>query len=197
MKALVSGQASLALVFSQPRQIRRLDRTPTVYPASLDPLRLFDGCVDVVEYEVDREGDVDQLTERAWACDRATRLFLLLLAPDEDEQFLREYAEYAEELLQDEAVLNFVKGRMSCSPFATFFEINRVLAAAEQTPKTLALFQSLLNLQGPIRKVLEAYNRLDKALFGDEERRADLMSSLVREEICDRVSYGYRCGNRY
>jgi tetratricopeptide (TPR) repeat protein len=181
VKVLVSGQAGLAVAFSTPPEVRRLDSTPIPLPDNLDPLRIFEGCSDVKEHTVQSLSEVDQITERAWACDRALRLFLLALDPTEPSDALREYAECVEELLEDEYVLNFVHQQMSSVPFPTLIEINRTEEALEGLQKTRALFDFILDLQGTIRKVHDAYNKVYSTYFDGEIVRSELLAKFVAD----------------
>ena len=98
----------------------------------------------------------DALSEREWAKDRALRLFLLLLDPQEPLDELRDYAECVEELIDQPEVLDFVRARMTSEPFPVLVEVNRIQDAARNCLRVLALFTELVDIQRVIKSEAKA-----------------------------------------
>lgn len=180
MRVLVSGQGAIAVSMDAPRYLYTLDCERVPAPANGDALRVFDGCLDVREREVEDDGVVPVL-ERAWALDRCLRLFLFLVDPQEPEEILREYAECVEDLLEKLSLEDDILPPLSSTPFPVIIQEKRIREAAASTPRALALFERVLALQGHIRRVHEAFEKLSDSFFESEIDRQKLSNALQVE----------------
>lgn len=182
MRFLISGQAAAAVSLEAPRQLFRLDSEPVAAPANGDAWRVFDGCSDVVEFDLDN-GSIQDALERVWAVDRALRAFLFLIDPQESEEFLDEYAACVEELLSQHAINDELIVRLSSVPFPVLVEVKRVQQAAAAYPALLELFNRALDLQGHIIKVHTAFANLSDGYFESETDRVQFQRVLDAEGI--------------
>ncbi len=181
MKALISGEASVAFVPGKPPVLRLLDgRAIEAWHAS-DALRAFDGCSDVFETSVSTSEEVDQLLRSAWASDRALKLALLLLDPEEPEEELTEYAECLEELIQDASVRDSVERRLMSAAFPIMVELNRILRACQSSPITTNLISRIFRLQGPVGQVRSAFDNVPAAPFGGQREKALCREALISD----------------
>ena len=176
----MSGQAAVAVTMDAPRYLYALDCDPVPAAANGDAWRVFDGCLDVQEIKVEKDGVLPAL-ERAWALDRCLRLFMFLIDPQEPEEFLPEYAECVEELLTQLSCEEDILPRLSNTPFPLIIEIKRIREAAARAPKVLVLFERVLNLQGHIRRVHGAFESLSDGFFDSEIARQRFYNALQAE----------------
>lgn len=182
MRFLISGQAAAAVSLEVPRQLFRLDSEPIAAPGNGEAWRVFDGCSDVAEFDLDK-GSIQAAVERFWAIDRALRAFLFLIDPQEPEEFLDEYAACVEELLSQYALNDELVVRLSSAPFPVLVEVKRVQQAAAAYPALLALFSRALDLQGHIIKVHTAFANLSDGFFESEADRVQFERVLGAEGI--------------
>jgi tetratricopeptide (TPR) repeat protein len=191
---LVSGQAAAALSLEAPRQLFFLDEEPVAAPSGGDAFRLFDGCVDLQEIDVPSD-DVATALERAWAVDRALRIFLFLLDPQEPEEELHGYAECIEDLITTYDLASVIVERMSTEQFPVMVEVKRVQLASDKFPRVLELFNKILGLQGHIVKVQNAFANVSEAFFDSEVDKANLLGDLKAEGVFSEFAIALQQGN--
>ncbi|GJE13387.1 tetratricopeptide repeat protein [Methylobacterium longum] len=179
MKALLSGEAAKIVV---------LGKANTLCEANLDVVRTIDkseihlhfqGCSDLDTVEVRSLEVARQIVQDAWACDRALRLFLFLVAADGDADDLIEYAECAEELFELECVKDFVTNRLMSKELGTTVQTDAVMSATEATPITRAIFEDIIAIQDHAAKVSAAYERVHPAAFGGEREKEICKNRLI------------------
>ena len=73
---------------------------------------LFAGCRDIVLFKGIRQNEVIAKFTEAWECDRALRLFLILLDPEEDPEVRSEAADWVEQALLKESLKNFIENQL-------------------------------------------------------------------------------------
>jgi tetratricopeptide (TPR) repeat protein len=179
MKALVSGQAGLAIILGRQPELRSLDGLVRSGGDLANLLRVFDGCADVQQIEVRSVAEADQRVAHAWSVDRALKLFLLLLDPGEPVADIADYADCVEELIADAAVREGLERRMFAAPLPTMVEIIRVESAAENKLEVLSLFQRTLSMQAPIKLVRSAFDQIKATKFGGIDSKNACLNEFI------------------
>lgn len=179
LKALISGQAAAAVILGRQPELRVLDAQPRTGVDASEFLRIFDGCRDVKEVSTETVEQVDKLVERAWASDRALKLFLFLLDPEEPRDELSEYAECVEELIADQIVRLSLEYRLLSSPLPNLVEIIGVEEACRRAPETLGVFREIISLQVQVQKVFDAFEGVPAIIFGGGAEKAAFRETLV------------------
>src|SRR5882724_11109496 len=119
MKALVSGQAGMALIIEGEQRYRLLAiEMPDTAEVDITSVRiLFDRVSDLIElHDIASERDVLSRLERSWSEDRGVRLAFILLDRHEMRETRASSAESLNELLESREVSEFVANRLYSAP---------------------------------------------------------------------------------
>jgi len=187
MKAIISGTAAGAMLVDKVVEYRPLGLPPIVGIPPSGVGRIFEGCDDTRFVEVSSATEVDKLTEAAWANDRALRLFLFMVDPEETLEDAREFAECVEELLEDESVSSWLLYRLCANVLPIMIEVNRIQDACATAPKTYGIFSFVLKAQDKIRIVFSAFDETDATVFGGSEEKRQFRQSLVSDGYFYRI----------
>lgn len=129
MKALLSGQAGVAVILGEQPQFRPVEGEAYVGTQG-DIAMTFAGFPDVETVEVDSVSLLDRQLGRSFAVDRAKFLLFMLLDGEQDEETRREIAEEIERLVSRYRVKGEVTSQLSgVSPDEGGLEKAQVLAA--------------------------------------------------------------------
>lgn len=178
MRAIVSGEAGLALVHGAPPTMLSIDcLEPKV--AKDGASRLFDGARDICEQVFAGIDEVIAELKTAWAADRVGKLFLLLTDPHEPEGGLREYAECIEELLAAyPASLERARDIFFATALNDAALFDRSTVAATDCEQTLRLLIEVRGVQPVLHDILDAYDRIAVSLFSEPAQKARALTKL-------------------
>ena len=195
IRVLLSGQAAIAVTFGPEVYARPLDAVPFRLDSTGSAMRLFAGCTDVTEHSVSDVNEADALVENAWAHDRALRLFLLMIDPDEPKDEVPEHASALEELLSYDGVTDFVAATMRTNAFPSPVETDAILQLSGHAPQVTALLSSVFDLQRTVQRVFGAFDSVPAAAFdGGEAGREAFFEGIRRgnelTKIIDHVHDG-------
>jgi hypothetical protein len=111
MDAVYSGQAGvMALLEGAEARVRRADDFDSEFVIGREGVAyLFRGCTDVVLVKGAQEDALRVPFEDAWEADRALRLFLISLDPEEDRDLRTEAADCLENLLEKRTTRTFIE----------------------------------------------------------------------------------------
>lgn len=182
MQVLTSGQAGLfAIQTAKGFLIERLD---TGEAHETDSRRLsyyLSGCNDVQQLSVRDIREARVATQLAWSADRAVRLFIMLLDTQEMPEDLIEVGEVLDDLLAVKEVDKRVEFQLFSAPLPQPIEVNSILYALKDAPRSKALFERFLDHQLYIARVRTAFDAIDNNLFENSKDR-----SIFLEEAIDR-----------
>lgn len=180
MQVLVSGQAGLmALQTATGFSVRRLDAPEAQEVYARDIFYYFDGCNDVARLSVETEADAQAAAERAWAVDRAVRLFVILLDPEEEQEGLVEVGEALDELLAAEGVAQAAEAQLLCAPLPHPIDARSILAVLGPSVRARSLFERFLELQSSVSRVRNAFDQVEEATFGGERKRRLFLEQAI------------------
>lgn len=179
MDALISGQAGAAALYGKSIQLRQIGAAPIDGYSTGNIGLAFLDCTDVQRCEVASAVAADALVRKAWAKDRALRLFLLLLDRDEPKDALSEYCECLEGLLQERDVELFLRRSLYVNKLPTLVEIGRLKDVADKFPKVLSTLVTLLEDQREIARVRTDLDAVPNETFGGEQSRAEFMEAVA------------------
>lgn len=168
MRALVSGQAGVAIVFDGDRTVsidvecdHPVVRDPNEWPYLLEGADDAYELTDVSEQQVVRELDL------AWRKDRALHLALIFLERDTRQETRKESAELLEILVADERVFRHILHRLHVAPLPATADLQgAVRIAGRQFPRVDAILQEISAGQETIALSRQAWELLPTDLFG-------------------------------
>ena len=145
MQAIVSGQAGLAVLIDGESiySIEANDPGVDTPRDRTDLLHLFAGATDVVEFPVEDRAAAVRRLQFDWNCDRALRMTLILLDPEEDSETRVLAAECVENRLSDEAVRNWLVARLYQAPMPDAGDLAGAIDLPELLPEERRLQQRL------------------------------------------------------
>src|SRR5208337_4294874 len=111
--------------------------------------------------------------------DRALKIFLFLLDPEEPEDELIEYAECVNDLILEFNILEFLERRLLSSTLPESTNIKRIQSACISTNKTAELFNKILTLQADVKKVSTAFDSIHLSAFLDKHERSSFRQALI------------------
>ena len=182
MKALVSGQASLAILKDGERVFSlHLDSADPVPRSESDIPYLLADASDVEQLDDVSHDEAVSALELAWSKDRALHLTLILLDGDADGETRRLAAECLEDLLSSESVLEFVSNRFYAALLPQVADLLGALLNAEAAAASRVrdLLEELGSSQEEIRRHREAWDSLPKELFGGSDARQEFTRTAV------------------
>jgi tetratricopeptide (TPR) repeat protein len=184
MQVVASGQAGLfAIQNAHGFTIKRLDNGATHQSSAGELAYYFAGCNDVTAFTAKNEREAEAAAEAAWAADRAVRLFVMLLDPQEEPGDLAEVGEALDELLDLEGTTARVERQIYSAPLPQPIDFHAIAKALETAPKSKDLLERFLGLQSTIARVRNEFDLIDESVFGDARRKREFF-----EEAIDRGS---------
>ncbi len=184
MQVLASGQAGLfAIQNAYGFTIKRLDTGASIQSSAGELAYYFAGCNDVTAFTAKNEREAEAAAEAAWAADRAVRLFVMLLDPQEEPSDLLEVGEALDELLELEGTTTRVENQIFSAPLPRPIDFHAVAKALETAPRSKNLLECFLRLQSTIARVRSAFDLIDESIFGDARQKRHFL-----EEAIDRGS---------
>lgn len=182
MQVLASGQAGLfAIQTSAGFTVERIDTGESYEAGARDISYYFLGCNDVTQFSARSEAEARATAEIAWSVDRSVRLFIMLLDPTELAEDLVEVGEVLDELLAAKGVEERVEAQLFAAPLPQPIDVLAVVAALADAPRSRALLERFLGLQGIIARVRSAFDRIEDDAFDDAHHRSHFF-----EEVIDR-----------
>src|SRR5215471_16378911 len=131
---------------------------------------LFKGCTDVVLVKGAREEEVRAPFESAWEADRALRLFLISIDPEENSALRTEAAECLEVLLEKKATRTFIENELYSQVLPE--DVDLKFFSGSSWRLLLEVLSSLVTNQGAIGERRSAWNALPDSLFMDGDKSA-------------------------
>jgi tetratricopeptide (TPR) repeat protein len=178
MDILVSGQAGAASVLGRDCELLRIGELPT--PLRQHNLgRIFVDCNDVERHKAVDLREAEDLARRAWAADRALRLFLLLLDDSEPLEDGIECASCLEELLVAPSAEQFVQRNMYSAPLSPSVEPAQVRSLIAEQPRSLKLFEKLIEHQDEISRVRNSFDEIPLELFREPSSRVSFLEDAI------------------
>jgi tetratricopeptide (TPR) repeat protein len=175
MKARVSGRAAAFAV--KRAQGWDLHRRGCVAPERLkieeiEVARALGNTPDVVEINVKTVGEVERRLEAEWAKDRALRLAVMLLDPDEPEPGLEEVAAILENLLGREHAVEHLQSQFYQQELPAVAAVDRALALSNDLPVLANFMSGVVDRQLVICQVHDSFAALPDELFGGADEKA-------------------------
>jgi len=183
MRALISGQASTAVLFCDER----------VYSVTLDApenrrereeweiLWLFADTTDVEQVECEDEPKVLQTLELAWEKDRSLQLIIILLDSKEDIELRLSAATCLDPFLENSSVREFVENRMYSAPLPSSADLAGAIHQCSESKLQFvtALLLALDEDQVAINQRVSAWEALPTSLFGGSAEKVAFHSDAV------------------
>jgi RNA polymerase sigma-70 factor, ECF subfamily len=169
MKALVSGQAGLALLIDGDRvESIHFDSSRTVARVKADIPYLLADATDVIEVCDTTHEKAAAALDLSWRQDRALHLILILLDREADDEARRMSAECLDEFLSDSKVYVFIANRLFSAPLPDSADMMSALLLADSVAATKLnqLLEDLGESQPEIRRRRTEWDALPPELFG-------------------------------
>ena len=176
MRALVSGQAGLAVLIEQDHVYSVHIAAPGPVPRSAaDIPYLLADANDVVEIPEATPQTAAVALDLSWRQDRALHLILILLDREADDDTRRIAVECLEEFASDPAVADFVCNRLYSGPLPDSADmVGALLLAESMDAKRLnKLLEDLGEFQPEIRRRREEWDALRPELFGGPQAKLE------------------------
>ncbi|WP_346295144.1 tetratricopeptide repeat protein [Rhodopseudomonas sp. P1] len=169
MDAIYSGQ-SATLAFLEGAEVR-------VHRSNIDEFTiareglcyLYRGSNDAVFLRGVTEAEAQRQFELSWRKDRALRLTLIAIDPEEAEDLQRDALDCLEELITNDQVVQFIENQLYSRPFPADVELEHILSCPSW-PLTAKMLRDALTQQAAIRERREAWDALDASLFDKIEK---------------------------
>ena len=183
MKALVSGQAGLAIVKAGDRFRVFSTETSETYVdiPDTDGRLCFGNLNDLTEFDA---GSVEDLVEEIrvrQSSDRALQLALILLDREEPQQVRSEAAECLRILFSTTGVITYVANRLYSAPMPDAADLERAIELCDGDSVLQGFFVSLSDNQEEISERWKAWENLPIRLFGSSHEKLALRSAAIRE----------------
>ena len=192
MQAIVSGQAGLAVLIDGESiySIEANDPGVDTPRDRTDLLHLFAGATDVVEFPVEDRAAAVRRLQFDWNCDRALRMTLILLDPEEDSETRVLAAECVENRLSDEAVRNWLVARLYQAPMPDAGDLAGAidLTASDELPLIQKLLIELQTDQPHIEAAVEAWDEVAVPTGGNSLNKPELFDRLIAAGACYQVA---------
>jgi tetratricopeptide (TPR) repeat protein len=173
MDVIYSGQsATMALIQGADVQVVRAGRPDLVLTIAREGVSyLFQTSRDLV---VSRDARPEEVSEQfATACnaDRALRLLLIALDPEEETDLREEAADCANELIENRNVTTFLENEFYSKPMPAESDI-RFFADSDKRYRASVLISNILRRQAAIERHRRAWDQLPELLFRDGKKAA-------------------------
>lgn len=180
MKARISGRsAAFAVKRAKGWELGRRGRPGLVRVGEIDVTRILGGTPDVIEIDVRTINEVERRLETEWAKDRALRLALILLDPQEPESGLDAIAEALDRLLEGNHVLEHLEAQFHQQEMPANASPDRARAISDRLPRAAALFGGLIDRQATIRLVRLSFEALPDEMFGGADRKHNYREAAI------------------
>lgn len=180
MQVLLSGQAGLfAVQTATGFAVERLDDGVTHQADHRDIAYYFAGCNDVASLTVKSADEARRATEKAWAADRAVRLFVMILDPSELPEDLVEVGDALDELLAEPDVTPLVEFQIFAAPLPEPIDVKSVREALNNAPLSAALLDRFLHLQSIIGRVRTAFDMIGEDMFEARGGRGKFFEAAI------------------
>ena len=185
MKALVSGQAGLAIVKDGDHFCMLTEETsPSLVRVSHADVRLFFGYLnDLKEFDAPSVKDLAEEIKDRQSSDRAIQLALILLDREEPLDVRDEAADCLKELFLIDGVANYVANRLYSVPMPDTGDLEGAIEICDLDSATREFFQKLLDDQQDILERWKAWEALSIRLFGSLEEKRAFQSVAIREGV--------------
>ena len=182
MKALVSGQAGLAIVKEGNHfcMISKDTSSAFVRISDADVRLCFGSLNDLTEFDA---GSVEGLAEEIevrQSSDRALQLALILLDREEPQEVCGEAAECLRELFSIDVVITHVANRLYSAPMPDAADLERAIELCNGDSVTQGFFKDLSDDQQEISERWNAWESLPIRLFGSLQEKWAFHSVAVR-----------------
>jgi tetratricopeptide (TPR) repeat protein len=192
MQAIVSGQAGLAVLIDGESvySIEANDPGVDTPRDRTELLHLFAGATDVVEFPVEDRAAAVRRLEFDWNCDRALRMTLILLDPEEDSETRVLAAECVENRLSDQAVRNWLVARLyqAVMPESGDLAGSIDLTSSDELPLIQKLLIELQADQPHIQAAVEAWDEVAVPTGGNSLNKPELFDRLIASGACYQVA---------
>lgn len=185
MKALISGQAGLAL-FIQGNEIVvvTVDDLEKEKKYSLNAsYGLLADATDVVSYDSISKLNAIKILDLHWHFDRSLHLILILLDSSELKDLRLEAAECLEDFFQKKDVLNFVANRLYSAVLPSSANIKEAIDISQFKKVLIAFLISLKDNQNIIEKYVASWNALSIELFESLDGKNEFRRELINKGI--------------
>lgn len=171
MDALYSGQAGvIALLEGAEARVQRVGNADAEFTISREGVTyLFGRCTDVVRVQGADERSVKRSFEEAWNADRALRMLLIALDPEEEIELRNDAADCLEELLVRDSARVFVENEFYARTLPADTDFSAL--QAPQRKLVLSLLAGIIDNQAAIRERRASWDELPSSLFEDNDKR--------------------------
>lgn len=185
MKALVSGQAGLAIVRDGDHFCMVSEESPStlVHIQPADIRWCFGSIGDLTEFDADTVEALLEEIKLRQSSDRALQLTLILLDQDEPLVVRKEAAECLSELFEIDEVVTFVANRLYSAPMPDAADLDLAIELCNEDTLTQGLLKGLLADQQEIRDRWEVWDNLPIGMFGSLEDKRRFRSVATREGV--------------
>jgi hypothetical protein len=169
--AVYSGQAGvMALLEGAEARIHRVDDFDSELKTARENVSyLFLGCTDVVLVRGAQENTLRPRFEEAWRSDRALRLFIISLDPEEDRGLREEAADCLEDLLRSSSIRVFIENEFYSRGLPEDTDCD-LLLNTERWKLASELLEGVLRNQSSIKAHRVEWERLPVNLFEDVDK---------------------------
>lgn len=192
MQAIVSGQAGLAVLIDGDSVYSIEANEPgTSTPRDrADLLHLFSGATDVTEFPVDDRAAAVTRLQFDWNCDRALRMTLILLDPEEDSETRVLAAECVEDRLSIDPVKNWLLARLYQAPMPSSGDLPGAveLTAGGDLPLIQKRLAELQADQSHIAAAVESWADVNVPTGGNSLDKPQLFDRLIAAGACYRIA---------
>ena len=182
MKALISGQAGIAVLFDRDRiSSLHYDSAESIPRTESDISYLLADATDVLEVSDVAHETVTKSLELACRKDESLHLLLILLDADADKEARQWAAECLDELLRDLRLFDFISNRLYAAPLPSIADLVGSLIYADRVGASwLANFlDELGSCQPDIRRWRAAWDALAPELFKGPDSKEKFGHLLV------------------
>ncbi|MBI3671134.1 MAG: hypothetical protein HY237_15305, partial [Acidobacteria bacterium] len=182
MKALISGQAGVAVLFDGECVSSLRVGSPVEVPLSeSEILCVLGDASDLAQLdEINRDAAATEL-ELAWRKDRSLHLALILLDGEADREARQLSTECLQEFIGDPNVLEFILDRLYSAPLPLRADLLGALLLAERVraAAVVSFLEDLGEHQAEIERCREAWDLLSADRFGGPETKAQFGYALA------------------
>ena len=183
MKALVSGQAGLAIIKANDSfRVLSVEASESFVDIPTGDVRLLLGNLsDLTELDADSVDDLAEAIRSRQSSDRALQFSLILLDREEHQEIRSEAAECLRGLFSAVSVGTYVANRLYSAPMPDTGDIERAIELCNRDVVTSTFFRTLLEDQEEIRERWRAWEDLPIRLFGSSQEKLLFRSVAIDE----------------
>ncbi|WP_081877389.1 tetratricopeptide repeat protein [Sphingomonas sp. STIS6.2] len=178
--ARISGRAAaFAVKQADGWLVTRRGRPGSTLMALADVARVLGETPDVVKVEVKTLREVESRLEIEWAKDRALRLTIIILDPQESAEGLPEVANLLEGLMARPHVSQHLENQFYQHTLPDDADVTRASILAKGLPLLDAFVGSVIKYQNTIATVSRSFESLDDSIFGGAKQKAEFREQAV------------------